>query len=125
MNALRNLNGLSNLVAVSCQGNGRERAGGLACFWKDSVEANIMFSSLNHIDMMIKIGADEREWRCTCIYGFPEGHAKRRTCELINNLANAVDCPCWLVCGDFNLVLSQEEKMGRNMVPLGHNCHLS
>lgn len=120
MNCFRNFHGFSNLVAVSCQGDGRERAGGLACFWRDCLDVQILSMSLNHIDMLVKMGVDDDSWRCTGIYGYPKQHHKTSTCDLINSLARAVFKDKWLLFGDFNLVLSQEEKSGGNAVPRGH-----
>jgi ribonuclease HI len=116
MNFFRNWNGFSNIFAVSCAGNGRERSGGLACMWKSEVDVTILSFSSNHIDMLVKLTNDDVEWRCTGLYGFPETANKHKTCDLINHLANSYSINRWLIMGDFNLVLNSEEKQGgRNL----------
>lgn len=51
---------------------------------------------------------------------FPDNQSKWKTCDLINNLSNAETHGKWLVFGDFNMVLSQDEKLGGNLVPNNH-----
>jgi hypothetical protein len=53
MNKFRNVQGLSGVVAVSCLGEGNRRAGGLAMFWKEGVEVEVLSLSQNHIDVLI------------------------------------------------------------------------
>lgn len=89
--------------------------GDLACLWKDCIEVEILSLSLNHINMLVSMDNGEQKWQCTGIYGFHESHSKAKTCDLINHLAGA-DHDKWLTIGDFDLVLSQDEKMGGNPV---------
>lgn len=70
MNVWRNLHGLANLITVSCHGEGKDRAGGLAFFWKEGVEVQLLSMSVNHIDLLVSMGESIDTWRCTCIYGF-------------------------------------------------------
>lgn len=76
--------------------------------------------SLNHIDMLISHADGSGDWRCTGIYGFPKLQNKSRTCALINRLADDVHIDKWLIFGDFNLILSQNETKGGNPVPQQH-----
>lgn len=82
------MHGFTKVLVVSCIGDGRDRAGGQACFWNDNIEVQILSLSLNFIDMLVSVDAGEQVWRCTGIYGFPETNAKAKTCELINQLAD-------------------------------------
>ncbi|GAU35043.1 hypothetical protein TSUD_30090 [Trifolium subterraneum] len=65
----------------------------------------------------------ESFWRATGVYGHPQAQNKYLTCRLINDLSCTNICPNWLVFGDFNLVLTNEEKSGGN--PLEPNITTS
>jgi len=52
------------------------RAGGLALFWKHSVQIDIDSSSLNYIDVIVNKGKDD-SWRFTGIYGLLEAGRKQ------------------------------------------------
>ena len=54
------------------------RAGGLALFWKNSVDMEVDSTSLNHIDAIINKGKADA-WRFTGIYGFPKVGRKAET----------------------------------------------
>jgi hypothetical protein len=72
MNNFRNVQGLSGVIAVSCLGEGNRCAGGLAMFWKEEVEVEVLSLSSNHIDVLIAIENGDEKWRFTGIYGFLE-----------------------------------------------------
>lgn len=105
-------------MAVDCEGEGKDRAGGLAMLWKGNVEVSVMSFSQNHIDVKILEVAIEKKWRATGVYGYSENGKKLRTCELIQTLHNESQSP-WLLFGDSNLVLCPSEKKGGN--PPNHN----
>jgi hypothetical protein len=114
MNKFRNVHGLSSVVVVSCSGEGNRRVGGLAMFWKEEVEVELLSLSSNHIDVLIAIENGDEKWRLTGVYGFPKSQMKHKTCELIDQLSLAASIDKWLLMGDFNLILSQDEKEGGN-----------
>lgn len=72
--------------------------------------------SLNHVDMIVKMVANDTEWRCTRIYGLSETHNKLHTCELINRLGAENSCDKWTLFGDFNIILSQVEKVDGSFI---------
>ena len=45
MNKLKNLGSLTNVVAVDCRGDGKERVGCLAIMWKNTVDINVFYYS--------------------------------------------------------------------------------
>lgn len=51
------------------------RGGGLALFWKNTVDLHVETASKNHIDAIINIG-DEGSWRLTGFYGEPMTHKR-------------------------------------------------
>lgn len=55
----------------------------------------------------------EKNWCISGIYGYPEEGKKKDTWELLRSL-KPVDEDMWLCCGDFNDILSNEEKLGGN-----------
>ena len=61
------------------------RARDLALFWKNSVDIEVVSSSLNHIDAIVNNGKEDT-LRFTGIYGFPEAGGKHQTWELLQRL---------------------------------------
>lgn len=84
-------------------------SGGLCMLWKDQCTVLIKSYSNNHIDA--EITWEGVTWRFTGIYGFPGASQKHKTWELICSLYLPDERP-WLLGGDFNEVLRDEEKIG-------------
>src|ERR1044072_465303 len=112
MNRLRGVGYLNNLISVSCGDGGIGSGGGLAVMWKDSVKVDLLSNSKNHMDLRVSLLGDDRVWRLSCIYGYPEQSQKFLTCDLIHQLGSVESDAPWIVCGDFNLVMSVNEKKG-------------
>ncbi|PNX88188.1 hypothetical protein L195_g044290, partial [Trifolium pratense] len=55
-------------------------------------------------------------WRLTGFYGFPEGGRRRDSWNFLRHLASTSQLP-WCIIGDFNDILSSDEKRGRNDRP--------
>jgi hypothetical protein len=103
---------------VDCSTTGGGKAGGLALLWNNcTMHLNIIGFDLNYIDCIIL--SNNIAWRATGIYGFPYNHQKLLTCNLIFDLNNNSDNNNWLIFGDFNMVLSSNEKIGGN--PIDYN----
>ncbi|XP_055959787.1 uncharacterized protein LOC130014852 [Mercurialis annua] len=103
---LKNTMGFDYCVAVDSVG----KKGGLAFFWKAEYDVEISSSCDNYIDLLIK-GVDGQSWRLTGFYGYPERWRRRDSWNLIHNLSQENSAP-WCVIGDFNDLLSHEEKRG-------------
>ncbi|GAU45877.1 hypothetical protein TSUD_401030, partial [Trifolium subterraneum] len=86
------------------------RSGGLSVMWKDTVKCQIMNYSRNFINIIVE---DEEvgRWRLTCYYGFPERSRRKAAWEMLKNLRDMSQLP-WCIIGDFNDLLSQEDKRG-------------
>ena len=80
------------------------RGGGLVLFWKKDFDVQVMSSSLNHIDVLIKRGM-ENGWRFTGFYGAPETQLRMESWDLLRALNNQFSVP-WLCGGDFNELLN-------------------
>ena len=86
------------------------RLGCLALFWKNSLKIEVISSSPNHIDVVIR-GSLENKWRLTGIYGFADPTKKCDTWALLRHLHRNLSLP-WLCIGDFNEILWSHEKCG-------------
>jgi hypothetical protein len=111
VDALKSKLGFSNGLVVDCSGNGRERAGGLALFWSEHLDITIKSYSLNHIHGQCVDVETNEKWDLTGFYGHPEEQNKRKTWQLVRQIFSEVG-RLWICFGDFNDVLSAEEKQG-------------
>ena len=86
------------------------RGGGLALFWKSSVNLRIEGSHKYYIDASIDKNMSN-EWRLIGFYGELE---IARRCEAWNKLRSLNSSPKiqWLCFGDFNEITKQDEKLG-------------
>jgi hypothetical protein len=100
---------------VNCSVSGGGRAGGLATIWNHcSLNMDIKSFDFNYIDMFISSPNNPLVLRAIGLYGYPQAPNKFLTWELINDLSCTNICSNWLLFGDFNLVLTNEEKIGGN-----------
>lgn len=104
---------MGNCFGMDCKGDGRRRSGGLALLWRNDISIRVSGSSLNYIDAMIDWD-DGLSWRLTGLYGHPEEENKEKTKDLLLNLHKKYDGP-WLCGGDFNLMLSHDEKRSKHL----------
>ncbi|GLT27731.1 hypothetical protein SLA2020_027080 [Shorea laevis] len=86
------------------------RSGGVAVLWTNEVQLSLRSYSRNHINMGVD-NLGHHTWRFTGFYGYPERNRRRSSWALLRELAAQSSLP-WLIGGDFNDLLSPEEKMG-------------
>jgi exonuclease III len=91
------------------------RSGGLSVMWKANTKCRIMNYSRNFINIIVDDG-ERGEWRLTCYYGYPERSRRRQAWDLLRELRNMSELP-WCIIGDFNDLLSQEDKQGLHPHP--------
>jgi hypothetical protein len=91
------------------------RSGGLSVMWRDNIQCSVINYSRNFINLLVK-GEEESEWRLTCYYGYPERGRRRQAWNLLRELRDMSDLP-WCIIGDFNDLLSQDDKKGANPHP--------
>ncbi|GAU42643.1 hypothetical protein TSUD_398480 [Trifolium subterraneum] len=101
----------SSCLSVDVEG----RSGGLSVMWKDTIKCRIVNYSRNFINLVVE-EKDEGEWRLTCYYGYPERGKRRQAWDLLRELRDMSDLP-WCILGDFNNLLSQEDKRGNHSHP--------
>ncbi|OMO90520.1 reverse transcriptase [Corchorus capsularis] len=106
MEWLRSLLGYDFCFSVSSIG----RAGGLALLWMNSYSVYVLSYSSSHIDVSVE-NQNTQKWRFTGIYGQFETGRRHETWSLLRNLAGRSSLP-WLCAGDFNEILSNDEKLG-------------
>lgn len=99
--------GFSNGLFVPSRG----RSGGLALLWSSDTNLEIKSFSNNHIDAVITDPIDSFTWRFTGFYGHPVTHLRGDSWKLLSYLNNQFSLP-WFCCGDFNEILSVNEKAG-------------
>ncbi|XP_042939341.1 uncharacterized protein LOC122274362 [Carya illinoinensis] len=89
----------------------RGSSGGLALMWKKNIEVSIYNYSRWHISASISSQTGSLPWFFTGFYGHPETSKRKCSWELLKDLKPLPNTP-WLVCGDFNEITCQDEKMG-------------
>ncbi|XP_024178114.1 uncharacterized protein LOC112184050 [Rosa chinensis] len=85
---------------------------GVALIWNDDTHASLRSRSPNHIDVVVGKPDETHKWRFTVIYGVVAHGERHRTWTLIQALAAE---PCtlpWLMAGDFNKIMSNNDKSG-------------
>ncbi|XP_023891996.2 uncharacterized protein LOC112003995 [Quercus suber] len=93
------------------------RGGGLALFWKSSINLTVVDSSKYYIHAVINKDLDN-EWRLTGFYGEPETARRTEAWDKLRYLNSQSNTP-WLCIGDFNEITRQDEKVGGRIRP--HN----
>lgn len=79
--------------------------------WKDEINLNIQTYSPHHIDAII-LTYTRAPWRITGFYGYLEEYHKHKSWTLLCHLHFRMSMP-WLCIGDYNEILSTDEKKGR------------
>ncbi|KAL4271428.1 hypothetical protein GQ457_13G016010 [Hibiscus cannabinus] len=82
---------------------------GLVLFWNNNITTRLLSSSSHHIDMVIS--TSNSCFRFTGLHGFSETSQKVQTWQLIDSIKPNSNLP-WIIGGDFNEVLSDNEKQG-------------
>ncbi|CAN6346612.1 unnamed protein product [Urochloa humidicola] len=89
--------GLKNCISVDSDG----RSGGLALFWHESVEVNLIEKNLRYIDVSTRVSASDPWFRITFVYGVPQTNNRHHMWEALRRLRASSPLP-WMVIGDFN-----------------------
>lgn len=86
------------------------RSGSLAMLWRKEIFVDIQSYLGRHIDAIVTEDSGFKWW-ITGFYGNPEVHRGKELWDLLKALNKKVNFP-WLCFGDFNEIVSMEEKMG-------------
>ena len=85
------------------------KSGGLALFWKKGCNVNILLSDKNILDMEVLI--EGVQLFVTGVYGHPNISERKHVWERILRFGPARK-DSWIMLGDFNEILNNEEKLG-------------
>ena len=88
--------------------------GGLALLWKKEVLVDDQTFGPWHIDAVVGGDDGRGKWRFTGFYGQPETSRREETWRILERLGNSNHLP-WLCMGDFNEIVSSNEKLGGNL----------
>ena len=84
-------------------------SGGLVIFWKSVLDVEILFADKNLIDL--KISNTSKVWFISSVYGNPVSHLRPLVWKRISRIG-VVRKELWCMIGDFNEILSNNEKRG-------------
>ena len=87
------------------------RSGGLALLWKKDILVEVQGYSDNYIDAIVTNPTIGFKWQITGFYGHPETHHRKESWNLLRDLNRRYKMP-WMCFGDFNEIISMEEKKG-------------
>jgi hypothetical protein len=105
--------GLKGFAGISSDG----LSGGLALFWHDQISVEIQDINERYIDAYVRDSPNAPQWRITCVYGEPRVEDRHLMWDKLRNLSMGSNLP-WLVLGDFNEALWQEEHLSCTLRPV-------
>ncbi|KAL4347945.1 hypothetical protein GQ457_17G006530 [Hibiscus cannabinus] len=82
---------------------------GLLLFWNNNVSVDLLSYSPRHIDVIVESPIEK--FHFSGIYGYADANLKFKTWELIDQLSIS-SYLSWLIGGDLNEILSNNEKQG-------------
>ncbi|XP_026410582.1 uncharacterized protein LOC113305796 [Papaver somniferum] len=88
-------------------------SGGLCILWKDGIDLQIIDAQMNMINCTVKLDSQNNSSMLTCIYGALNPSDKENQWNHLRNLRTTYTNP-WIVIGDLNFILHQNEKEGGN-----------
>ncbi|WZZ51263.1 hypothetical protein YC2023_051370 [Brassica napus] len=97
--------GYDNLITVEPVG----LSGGLAVMWKRCYKVIVLQEDKRIIDLQVEMGS--LVFYLTCVYGDPVKERRQAVWERLSDIGVRRDAP-WMLVGDFNELLSNEEKLG-------------
>ena len=89
------------------------RGGGLALYWRNSIDLKVETFSKYHIDAIINKGKVDA-WRMTGFYGEPMTQRRTESWSTLHQLNSRFSLP-WLCTGDFNELLKSPRNEGETI----------
>jgi hypothetical protein len=99
--------GFENMFVVDSVG----KSGGLALFWMIEAGVEIQNYSRRHINAKVCSSPNNPTWKLTGFYGHPDPSKRNEGWSLLRHIAGMDPIP-WVCLGDFNEILSSDEKYG-------------
>lgn len=84
-------------------------SGGLAVMWKKNFKVDILSRDKRIIDLKVQMGS--MVFSISCVYGDPARNRRNRVSERLTDIGLVQNEP-WLLVGDFNELMNNEEKLG-------------
>lgn len=102
-------------------------AGELVMAWVNGFNFEIVHSSSNMINVLVKTNFSEKEWLLTGFYGSPYKPSKLDSWKCLEDIVVKVNYNkiAWMVIGDRNQILSKEDKQGEEHLLLKVKLNLS
>jgi hypothetical protein len=95
------------------QVKGAGKGGGLALYWQDGITVDLLSYSNRHIDVHVSGGPYVSKWRASFVYGEPKSCDRHLMWTKMRQMKNRSNEP-WLVLGDFNEAMWQEEHFSKS-----------
>ncbi|XP_042939568.1 uncharacterized protein LOC122274610 [Carya illinoinensis] len=89
------------------------RSGALMIMWRQKERIVLVNYSQRHINVLVQEEGRRGKWLLTCFYGQPEARYRGEAWRLLSSFRPAEGG--WGVIGDFNEVLTNDEKEGGNL----------
>ncbi|KAL9660967.1 hypothetical protein QQ045_025786 [Rhodiola kirilowii] len=81
--------------------------------WSDKVQVREISHTSQHITVNILLLEKDIDFVCSFVYGSLDINIRKELWEALSSVADQGD-KLWLICGDFNAILSWSEKKGGN-----------
>lgn len=94
-----------------CVEEAQNAAGGLCLLWHEELDVTMLTKNSSVIHAYINHEVLPSKWLLTCVYGPPYYNLKKHFWDKLNEMADNINEPGALI-GDFNEVMSQNEKLG-------------
>lgn len=104
---LRRKLGFADAFAMDCTGH----SGGVAVLWRNSNSISVSNFNNNFITVKV-IENNVAVWRLSSFYSYPERSRQKASWDLLRSLSISSMLP-WCCIGDYNDLLSSDEKKGR------------
>lgn len=82
--------------------------GGMALFWKNIVDVNILYADKNILD--VQIIYEDKQFHLSCVYGNPILNLRHIVWERLTRFG-VNRKSSWCIFGDFNEILNNSEKI--------------
>ncbi|KAK9990203.1 hypothetical protein SO802_025188 [Lithocarpus litseifolius] len=98
------------------------RSGGLALFWRLSVDLEVVYSDINLIAALINSDLPNSPWLLFAVYGPCKRNNKMNFWRMIENTVLSFSRP-WVIIEDLNSIKKIDEKKGgRSIFGSSNNC---
>jgi hypothetical protein len=112
--------GFEQMLVVDCVGKG----GGLALLWMTDFGEEIQNYSCQHINVKVCSFPTNSVWKFMGFCGHPDTSKRPEAWSLLLQIARMDPSP-WVYLGDFNEILSLDEKNWRERMPKGFDGKFS